>query len=116
MGEMTAGSKAGSEVTTGAASTEKRVEKVADAFVLAFVDTTARTSPAGKAPGRRRAGLQGHLSSGGKIPAASRAAIDPRRRTPHGAARAADDRDRHCGGICDGRRHALRRVYVETAV
>ena len=36
---MTAGSKAGSEVTTGAASTEKRVEKVADAFVLAFVVT-----------------------------------------------------------------------------
>jgi hypothetical protein len=37
MGEMTAGSTAGSEVTTGAASTEKRVEKVADAFVFAFV-------------------------------------------------------------------------------
>jgi len=39
MGEMTAGSKAGSEATTGGASTEKRVEKVADAFVLAFVVT-----------------------------------------------------------------------------
>jgi hypothetical protein len=39
MGEMTAGSTAGSEVTTGAASTEKRVEKVADAFVFAFVVT-----------------------------------------------------------------------------
>jgi len=40
MGEMTAGSKAGSEVTTGgAASTEKRVEKVANAFVFAFIGT-----------------------------------------------------------------------------
>ena len=36
---MTAGNKAGSEATTGGASTEKRVEKVADAFVLAFVVT-----------------------------------------------------------------------------
>jgi hypothetical protein len=39
MGEMTAGSKAGSEVTTGAASTEKRVEKVADALLFAFIAT-----------------------------------------------------------------------------
>ena len=36
---MTAGSKAGSEVSTGAASTEKRVEKVADALVFAFIVT-----------------------------------------------------------------------------
>ena len=36
---MTAGSKAGSEVTTGAASTEKRVEKVADALLFAFIAT-----------------------------------------------------------------------------
>ena len=36
---MTAGSKAGSEVTTGAVSTEKRVEKVADALVFAFIVT-----------------------------------------------------------------------------
>jgi predicted alpha/beta-hydrolase family hydrolase len=36
---MTAGSKAGSEVTTGGTSTEKRVEKVADALVFAFIVT-----------------------------------------------------------------------------
>ena len=36
---MTAGSTAGSEVTAGVASTEKRVEKVADALVFAFIVT-----------------------------------------------------------------------------
>ena len=37
MGEMTAGSKARSEVTTGGAA--KTVEKVADALVFAFIVT-----------------------------------------------------------------------------
>ena len=36
---MTAGSKAGSEATTGGASTEKRVEKVADALGFVFIVT-----------------------------------------------------------------------------
>ena len=36
---MTAGSTAGSEVTTGGASTAKSVEKVADALVFAFIVT-----------------------------------------------------------------------------
>jgi hypothetical protein len=39
MGEMTAGSKARSEVATGAAATENKGEKVADTLVFAFIVT-----------------------------------------------------------------------------